>query len=90
MSEVGRDSREPRVQVFSAGGAYRRTIVPRPAGLPLARVVPLGELVLNDGRRVPDMLLPQHGARRRRRGGYGSHLIPKLRESTAPKPIRTG
>jgi len=63
MSEVGRDSRDPRFQIFDATGEYVRTIVPRPAGLPLERVRPLNELVTNDGQRVPQQLLPQYGGR---------------------------
>ncbi len=63
MSGVGRDSGNGRFQVFAANGKYLRTILPRPGGLPLDRVRPLGEMVLADGERFPTCLLPQYSAR---------------------------
>ncbi|MHC4917746.1 MAG: NHL repeat-containing protein, partial [Planctomycetota bacterium] len=60
---AGRDSGNGRFQVFGPSGKYRRTILPRPAGLPLERVKPLGEMVLESGERFPTCLLPQYAAR---------------------------
>ncbi len=63
MSGVGRDSGDGRFQIFSAKGKYLRTILPRPADLPIDRVRPLGEMVLAGGERFPTTLLPQYGSR---------------------------
>lgn len=63
MGEEGRDNTESIVRVFSREGNYLRTILPRPADIPLARALPLGEVVLDDGERFPTCLLPQYGAR---------------------------
>jgi DNA-binding beta-propeller fold protein YncE/HEAT repeat protein len=63
MAEMGRDTREPRFVLLDLDGAYQRTLVPRSAALPLDRVRPLNELVLNDGTHIPQELLPEHGGR---------------------------
>ncbi len=63
MSGVGRDSSDGRFQVFSSKGKYLRTMLPRPASLPLDRVKPLGEMTLDGGERFPTCLLPQYGSR---------------------------
>lgn len=64
MSEVGRDNLDGKFQVFDSQGRYLRTIMPRPAGLPLERAKPLGELALDSGERFPLALLAQYGCRR--------------------------
>lgn len=65
MSAIGRDSQDPRIQVFTAQGEYARTMVPRPGGLPDARVAPFNELTRADGHRVPREMLPHYGGRGR-------------------------
>jgi HEAT repeat protein len=57
----GRVSARSRFLVLDPHGKYLRTILPRPAGLPLERVKSLGELVLENGERFPLALLPQYG-----------------------------
>ncbi|MFO7898159.1 MAG: hypothetical protein R6V58_03750 [Planctomycetota bacterium] len=64
MSAVGRDSMDGVYRVFSADGTYRRTVLPRSGNLPIERVRPLGEVVLEDGEHFPGPLLPQYGMRR--------------------------
>jgi len=61
MGGSGRVTSRPRFLILDSRGRYRRTIVPRPAGLPLERVKPLGEFVLESGERFPLCLLPQYG-----------------------------
>lgn len=61
MGGEGRVDRFQRFAVFSARGEYRRTIVPRPSGLPIERVTPLSEVVLDNGERFPMLLLPEYG-----------------------------
>jgi HEAT repeat protein/sugar lactone lactonase YvrE len=63
MSGVGRDSRGGRFRIFTAKGKYVRTILPRPADLPLERLTPLGEVVLDDGEHFPLTLFPKYGSR---------------------------
>jgi len=64
MSEVGRDSMDGRIQLFSADGEYLQTLLPRPASISIERAVPLGEAVLENGERFPTALLPEYGGRR--------------------------
>jgi HEAT repeat protein len=63
MSETGRDYLDGQIQIFTPEGEYVRTILPRPADIPLDRAKPLGEMVLAGGERFPTSLLPQYGRR---------------------------
>jgi hypothetical protein len=60
----GHPGHDARFAVFGPNAAYRRTILPRPGRLPLDRVRPLGEVVLDGGEHVPLSLLPQYGGPR--------------------------
>jgi hypothetical protein len=63
MGGVGRETRGGCFRVFDENGKYRRTILPRPGSLPLDRVKPLGEVVLDNGEHFPLTLFPQYGSR---------------------------
>lgn len=49
------------INIHCFEGGKSRMVVPRPAGLPLERVLPLGEVVLDGGERIPREFLPQFG-----------------------------
>ncbi|MCX7591006.1 MAG: hypothetical protein N2255_05200, partial [Kiritimatiellae bacterium] len=63
MASEGRDGMDGIFRIFSSDGKYLRTILPRPADIPLERAVPLGELCLKTGERFPTVLLPFYGGR---------------------------
>jgi DNA-binding beta-propeller fold protein YncE/HEAT repeat protein len=64
MSEPGRDTRSGYFRLFTPGGEYVRTLLPRPSAIPLERAKPLGEMVLDGGERFPTSLFPELGLRR--------------------------
>jgi len=63
MAETGRDYLDGVVRVFTRDGEYVRTILPRPADVPLSRAVPLGEMALYNGERFPSALVRHYGRR---------------------------
>lgn len=63
MAGMGRDSRGGCFRVYGSRGKYLRTLMPRSGGLPLERVKPLGEVVLDGGEHFPLTLFPNYGSR---------------------------
>jgi len=63
MAGNGRETRGGCFRLYDENGTYLRTLMPRSGRLPLERVRPLGEIILEGGEHFPLVLFPKYGSR---------------------------